>query len=64
MVVFFLCMVVGCRVDRVKLWIIDSELILLVNRLQIACTMFGDYNDESVLPTLWDTLPSIAIVGG
>ncbi|XP_051146586.1 dynamin-related protein 5A [Andrographis paniculata] len=41
-----------------------ESLISLVNRLQRACTALGDYGDESALPTLWDALPSIAVVGG
>ncbi|MFS8024089.1 putative Dynamin superfamily [Helianthus anomalus] len=36
----------------------------LVNKLQKACTALGDFSDESSLPTLWDTLPTIAVVGG
>ncbi|KAL1828638.1 hypothetical protein DCAR_0207879 [Daucus carota subsp. sativus] len=41
-----------------------ENLIALVNRLQKACTELGDYGEESALPTLWDALPSIAVVGG
>ncbi|KAI3444410.1 hypothetical protein Pfo_001075 [Paulownia fortunei] len=41
-----------------------ENLISLVNRLQRACTALGDHGDESALPTLWDALPSIAVVGG
>uniref|UniRef100_A0A164TYU4 Dynamin-related protein 5A n=1 Tax=Daucus carota subsp. sativus TaxID=79200 RepID=A0A164TYU4_DAUCS len=41
-----------------------ESLISLVNRLQRACTALGDYGEESALPTLWDALPSIAVVGG
>ncbi|XP_074329756.1 phragmoplastin DRP1A [Apium graveolens] len=41
-----------------------ENLISLVNRLQRACTALGDYGEESALPTLWDALPSIAVVGG
>ncbi|XP_047337944.1 phragmoplastin DRP1A-like [Impatiens glandulifera] len=41
-----------------------DSLITLVNKLQRACTALGDYGDESALPTLWDALPSIAVVGG
>ncbi|CAA2998616.1 dynamin-related 5A [Olea europaea subsp. europaea] len=41
-----------------------ENLIALVNRLQRACTALGDHGDESALPTLWDALPSIAVVGG
>nr|XP_009777793.1 PREDICTED: dynamin-related protein 5A [Nicotiana sylvestris] len=41
-----------------------ENLIALVNRLQRACTALGDHGEESSLPTLWDALPSIAVVGG
>lgn len=41
-----------------------ENLISLVNRLQRACTALGDHGDETALPTLWDALPSIAVVGG
>ncbi|PIN17342.1 Vacuolar sorting protein VPS1, dynamin [Handroanthus impetiginosus] len=41
-----------------------DNLIQLVNRLQRACTALGDHGEESTLPTLWDALPSIAVVGG
>ncbi|KAL8028093.1 hypothetical protein ABFS82_14G134600 [Erythranthe guttata] len=41
-----------------------ENLIALVNRLQRACTALGDHGDETALPTLWDALPSIAVVGG
>ncbi|XAR53958.1 hypothetical protein NMG60_11028911 [Bertholletia excelsa] len=41
-----------------------ENLIALVNKLQRACTALGDYGEESALPTLWDALPSIAVVGG
>ncbi|KAJ8444708.1 hypothetical protein Cgig2_030382 [Carnegiea gigantea] len=41
-----------------------ENLISLVNKLQRACTALGDHGDESALPTLWDSLPSIAVVGG
>ncbi|KAF8380044.1 hypothetical protein HHK36_027514 [Tetracentron sinense] len=29
-----------------------------------ACTALGDHGEESALPTLWDSLPAIAVVGG
>nr|GEW03650.1 dynamin-like protein [Tanacetum cinerariifolium] len=29
-----------------------------------ACTALGDHGDTTSLPTLWDSLPSIAVVGG
>ncbi|XP_027335954.1 dynamin-related protein 12A-like isoform X3 [Abrus precatorius] len=41
-----------------------ENLIQLVNKLQRACTALGDHGEESALPTLWDALPSIAVVGG
>ncbi|KAI4311438.1 hypothetical protein MLD38_036336 [Melastoma candidum] len=41
-----------------------ENLITLVNKLQRACTALGDHGEESALPTLWDSLPSIAVVGG
>ncbi|KAH9330008.1 hypothetical protein KI387_002116, partial [Taxus chinensis] len=41
-----------------------DNLISLVNKIQRACTALGDYGEESALPTLWDALPSIAVVGG
>ncbi|MCO5551231.1 hypothetical protein L7F22_004730 [Adiantum nelumboides] len=39
-------------------------LISLVNRIQRACTALGDYGGDSALPTLWEALPSVAVVGG
>ncbi|XP_077229646.1 dynamin-related protein 5A [Tasmannia lanceolata] len=41
-----------------------ENLISLVNKLQRACTALGDHGEESTLPTLWDSLPAIAVVGG
>uniref|UniRef100_A0A5B6ZP53 Putative dynamin-related protein 5A n=1 Tax=Davidia involucrata TaxID=16924 RepID=A0A5B6ZP53_DAVIN len=41
-----------------------ENLISLVNKIQRACTALGDHGEESALPTLWDALPSIAVVGG
>ncbi|KAK1438520.1 hypothetical protein QVD17_04329 [Tagetes erecta] len=43
-----------------------ENLISLVNKLQRACTALGDHGEPAVssLPTLWDSLPSIAVVGG
>ncbi|XP_071708802.1 phragmoplastin DRP1A-like [Rutidosis leptorrhynchoides] len=36
-----------------------------INKLQKTCTALGDFGEEhSSLPTLWDSLPSIAVVGG
>lgn len=47
----------------------DSNLIGLVNRLQQVCTSLGDYgagsdDAEGKLPTLWEQLPSVAVLGG
>ncbi|KAK9274989.1 hypothetical protein L1049_022246 [Liquidambar formosana] len=41
-----------------------ENLISLVNKIQRACTALGDHGDQSALPTLWDSLPAIAVVGG
>lgn len=41
-----------------------ENLISLVNNIQRACTALGDHGEESALPTLWDSLPAIAVVGG
>ncbi|XP_078431293.1 dynamin-related protein 5A-like isoform X2 [Wolffia australiana] len=41
-----------------------ENLITLVNKLQRACTALGDHGEGSSLPTLWDSLPAIAVVGG
>ncbi|XP_042425111.1 dynamin-related protein 5A-like isoform X1 [Zingiber officinale] len=41
-----------------------ENLISLVNNIQRACTALGDHGEESSLPTLWDSLPAIAVVGG
>ncbi|WCJ22417.1 dynamin-like protein [Euphorbia peplus] len=41
-----------------------DNLITLVNKIQRACTALGDHGEESALPTLWDSLPAIAVVGG
>ncbi|XP_062146155.1 LOW QUALITY PROTEIN: dynamin-related protein 5A-like [Alnus glutinosa] len=41
-----------------------ENLISLVNKIQRACTALGDHGEGSTLPTLWDSLPSIAVVGG
>lgn len=42
-----------------------ESLIALVNRIQRACTVLGDYGGEySALPTIWETLPSVVVVGG
>ncbi|KAK7293253.1 hypothetical protein RJT34_16116 [Clitoria ternatea] len=43
-----------------------ESLIGLVNRIQRACTVLGDYGgaDNSTFSSLWETLPSVAVVGG
>lgn len=41
-----------------------ESLIGLVNRIQRACTALGDHGRDSALPTLWEALPSVAVVGG
>ncbi|KAJ8625984.1 hypothetical protein MRB53_019291 [Persea americana] len=42
-----------------------ESLIGLVNRIQRACTVLGDHGGENgTLPTLWEALPSVAVVGG
>ncbi|PON47128.1 Dynamin superfamily [Parasponia andersonii] len=41
-----------------------ESLIGLVNRIQRACTVLGDHGGDSALPTLWKSLPSVAVVGG
>ncbi len=43
-----------------------ENLIGLVNRIQRACTVFGDHGGEggSALPTLWEALPTVAVVEG
>lgn len=39
-------------------------VIGLVNKIQRACTLLGDYGDDRSLPTLWDALPTIVVLGG
>ncbi|CAA2945744.1 dynamin-related 1E [Olea europaea subsp. europaea] len=42
-----------------------ESLIGLVNRIQRACTALGDYGGgEQAFSSLWDALPSVAVVGG
>ena len=41
-----------------------KSLIRLVNRIQRACIVLGDYGDDSALPTLWESLPSVVVVDG
>ncbi|KAE9597404.1 hypothetical protein Lal_00029878 [Lupinus albus] len=40
-----------------------DTLIALVNRIQRACTVLGDHGGDA-FPTLWEALPSVAVVGG
>ncbi|KAF0930145.1 hypothetical protein E2562_030311 [Oryza meyeriana var. granulata] len=46
-----------------------ENVIVLVNRIQRACTVLGDHgggdgDGSAALPTLWEALPSVAVVGG
>ncbi|KAA3460316.1 dynamin-related protein 1E-like [Gossypium australe] len=41
-----------------------ESLIVTVNRIQRACTVLGDHGGDSNLPTLWEALPSVVVVGG
>ncbi|XP_071725108.1 phragmoplastin DRP1E isoform X2 [Rutidosis leptorrhynchoides] len=42
-----------------------ESLIGLVNRIQRACTMLGDYGGgDTTFSSLWEALPSVAVVGG
>lgn len=42
-----------------------ESLIGLVNRIQRACTALGDYGGgDNSFSSLWDALPSVAVVGG
>lgn len=42
-----------------------ESLIGLVNRIQRACTALGDYGGgDDAFSSLWDALPSVAVVGG
>ncbi|KAK4798210.1 hypothetical protein SAY86_030536 [Trapa natans] len=42
-----------------------GSLIGLVNRIQKACTVLGDYGGgDSAFSSLWEALPSVAVVGG
>ncbi|KAA8525936.1 hypothetical protein F0562_007964 [Nyssa sinensis] len=41
-----------------------ESVIGLVNRIQRACTVLGDYGADDSLPTLWNSLPTIVVVGG
>ncbi|KAK7263344.1 hypothetical protein RJT34_30932 [Clitoria ternatea] len=41
-----------------------DTLIALVKRIQRACTLLGDHGANAALPTLWESLPSVVVVGG
>ncbi|KAL6003392.1 hypothetical protein ACLOJK_023615 [Asimina triloba] len=41
-----------------------ESLIGLVNRIQRACTVLGDHGGGSEGSSLWEALPSVAVVGG
>ncbi|KAG6749222.1 hypothetical protein POTOM_046265 [Populus tomentosa] len=42
-----------------------ESLIGLVNRIQRACTVLGDYGGvDNAFSSLWEALPSVAVVGG
>jgi hypothetical protein len=42
----------------------DNSLIGLVNRIQRVCTALGDYGGGDAVASLWESLPSVAVVGG
>jgi len=38
---------------------------VLINTIQRACTVVGDHGgDSNALSSLWEALPSVAVVGG
>ncbi|GMY22138.1 dynamin-related protein 1C-like, partial [Fagus crenata] len=39
-----------------------ESLIGLMNRIQRACTVLGDYGGEGM--SLWEALPTVVVVGG
>lgn len=42
-----------------------ESLIGLVNRIQRACTVLGDYGGgDTTFSSLWEALPTVAVVGG
>ena len=42
-----------------------ESLIGLVNKIQRACTVLGDHGgSDSSFSSLWEALPSVAVVGG
>ena len=42
----------------------ETGLLGLINKLQASCALLGDTGGEDSLPSLWDALPSIVVVGG
>lgn len=42
----------------------DGSLIGLVNRIQRVCTALGDFGGGEAVASLWESLPSVAVVGG
>ncbi|TXG62455.1 hypothetical protein EZV62_009449 [Acer yangbiense] len=51
-------------VRELKMTTMES-LIGLVNRIQRACTVLGDYGGgDSTFSSLWEALPTVAVVGG
>lgn len=59
-IVFFVDLFEWC----LKMTTMES-LIGLVNRIQRACTMLGDYGGgDNAFSSLWEALPSVAVVGG
>lgn len=42
----------------------DNSLIGLVNRIQRVCTALGDFGGGEAVASLWESLPSVAVVGG
>lgn len=44
---------------------IEMEGVIgLVNRIQRAWNVLSEYGDDRSLPTLWDALPTIVVLGG
>ncbi|KAM0010054.1 putative Dynamin superfamily [Helianthus debilis subsp. tardiflorus] len=39
-----------------------ESLIGLVNQIQMACTVLGDHGGKGM--SLWEALPTVAVVGG
>ncbi|CAL5432422.1 unnamed protein product [Camellia sinensis] len=55
---------VSVSADRLVGVPVMDSVIGLVNSIQRACTVLGDYGSGDALPTLWDSLPTIVVVGG